>query len=306
MITLEKIQEFEIGLDPLHIDRSKIPAKVLGYGEISTVFQINGDKSTACKRMPLFSDRSSTEKYAHNYEEYCQLLQRAGLKLPLDRTEIVEVPNRPVVFYILQEQLPPDRFCHKLVHSLNSNEVEQMIERVAGEISKVWIFNESNAPSRKLAIDGQLSNWVFTGEVNVGDIHYIDTSTPLYRKNGTEQLDPELFLKSAPSFLRWIIRWLFLQDVMNRYYDPRLVYTDLVANLYKEQRSDLVPLAVEIVNRSLSGEIEPLSVEEVEKYYKEDKFIWMLFLVFRRMDRWFKTKLLHQRYEFILPGKIKR
>ena len=184
--------------------------------------------------------------------------------------------------------------------------MEQMIERVVAEISKVWIFNESNTSSRILAIDGQLSNWVTTGEVNDGDIHYIDTSTPLYRKNSTEQLDPELFLKSAPSFLRWIIRWLFLQDVMNRFYDPRLVYIDLIANLYKEQMSDLVPLAVEIVNRSLSGEIEPLSVEEVEKFYKEDKLIWMLFLVFRRMESWIKTILLRQRYEFILPGKIKR
>ena len=44
----------------------------------------------------------------------------------------------------------------------------------------------------------------------------------------------------------------------------------------------------------------------VEKYYKEDKLIWSLFLAFRKLDRWLKTVLFRKRYEFILPGKIKR
>jgi len=44
----------------------------------------------------------------------------------------------------------------------------------------------------------------------------------------------------------------------------------------------------------------------VEKYYREDKFIWTLFLALRRMDRWLTTTIFRKRYEFILPGKIKR
>jgi hypothetical protein len=39
----------------------------------------------------------------------------------------------------------------------------------------------------------------------------------------------------------WIIRLLFLKDVMSRYYDPRQVTIDLIANFYREQRADLVP-----------------------------------------------------------------
>ena len=35
---------FESGLDPLNLNQSKIPAKVIGYGEISTVFEIEGDE----------------------------------------------------------------------------------------------------------------------------------------------------------------------------------------------------------------------------------------------------------------------
>ena len=135
---------------------------------------------------------------------------------------------------------------------------------------------------------------------------YIDTSTPLYRKGGVEQLDPELFLKGAPAALRWIIRLLFLKSVMNRYYDQRQVYIDLAANLYKEQRSDLVPITVEIINRHLFENLQPVTPRDVENYYREDKLIWTLFLAFRKVDRWVKTKLVRKRYEFLLPGKIKR
>ena len=41
-----------------------------------------------------------------------------------------------------------------------------------------------------------------------------------YRIEGAEQLNAELFLRSAPSFLAWILRLLFLEDVVDRYYDP--------------------------------------------------------------------------------------
>jgi len=49
-----------------------------------------------------------------------------------------------------------------------------------------------------------------------------------------------------------------------------------------------------------------ITLKEIEKYYKEDKFNWQLFLSVRRMDRFLNTKLLGKRYEFTLPGTIKR
>lgn len=305
MIDQERLTEFEKGLNPRHIEKSAVPASILGYGEISTVFAIEDDPSIAFKRMPLFRTMEEATAYQKNYEEYCDLLRQAGVWVAPDETAIIEVPGRPVTFYILQERLPPHRFCHKLIHSLGENDFRQMLEKVVILLSQVWEFNSRQRPRKELAIDGQLSNWVVMGEIRNGKLAYVDTSTPLYRIDGVEQLDPELFLQSAPSFLRWIIRWLFLEGVMNRYYDRRQVLVDLVANFYKEQREDLVPLALPIVNR-VATDVEPLVVEEVKKYYSQDKFIWALFLGFRRLDRWLTTVLMRRRYEFVLPGKIKR
>ena len=305
-IDKDLLYRFENGLDPQNIKASSVPASVIGFGEISTIFQVGDNADVAFKRMPLFPNRMSAEKYKHQYHEYCDKLIEAGVKLPEHETIILEPPKRPVVFYIAQKQLPADRFAHKLIHVLNPMNTSLLIEQIVSDISKIWQFNQSSMPSLELAIDGQLSNWICLEKEAGTEIVYIDTSTPLYRKNGVEQLDPELLLQSAPSFLRWIIRSLFLKDVMNRYYDQRLVYIDLAGNLYKEQRPDLILNTIDIINQHLSDNLKPLTMEEVKKYYREDKLIWTLFLAFRRIDRWLTIKLLRKRYEYILPGKIKR
>ena len=301
----ELLRRFEEGLNPQNIEDSPIPATILGFGEISAIFQIDDNKKVAFKRMPLFSERSLAERYARRFEEYCLLLTEAGLELPEHQTVVIQVPGRPVVCYIAQQRFPLERFGHRLIHHLPSKQILSLIEKVVFEISKVFIFNRSGRPSIEIALDGQISNWVETGGAD-GPLIYIDTSTPLYRKGGVEQLAPELFLKSAPVPLRWMIRVFFLESVMNRYYDQRQVYIDLAANLYKEQRPNLVPITVEIINRHLLENLQPVTPRDVENYYREDKLIWTLFLAFRKVDRWVKTKLIRKRYEFLLPGKIKR
>ncbi len=297
------MEEFESGLKPTALAESKIPAIVIGYGEISTVFQVQGDDQNAYKRMPLFDNRKIAEDYAQIYDSYCNYLKQIGLNLPEDETVIITHEQRPVVLYIIQRRYNSNRFAHKLIKTYDEQKFAELLQNICTEIEKVWNYNLINMPKTEVALDGQLSNWVL-GEDD--KVLYIDTSTPLFKKNEIEQLDSELILKTAPSFLRWILRLFFLKDVMNRYYDRRLVYLDLIANLYKEQRPDLIPISIKIINNYLNDGEKPFDIKEVEKYYKEDKLIWTLFLAFRRFDKWFTTKILRRRYEFILPGKIKR
>lgn len=305
-IDTELLQRFEEGLDPQRVGQSTIPAQLLGYGEISAIFGIQGEDRTAFKRMPLFSDRAAAEKYVSLYREYCRQLEAAGLDLPETNTAIVHMPGRPVVVYIAQERLPADCFGHQLIRVLDAQACYGLVKQVAAEIAKVWRYNEGAAPDVELALDGQISNWVRQEEGRGGGLVYIDTSTPLLRLGGIEQLDPEPLLKSAPAFLRWILKWLFVDDVMNRYYDHRQVLIDIAANFYKEQRPELIPGAVDIFNAHLPDDQKPLTTMDVEKYYRGDKMIWRLFLGFRRLDRFMTTKLMRRRYEFILPGRIQR
>lgn len=300
------LYQFESGLDPQHIDRSSIPADIVGYGEISAIFQIQKDDTCVFKRLPLFQEQSKAADYERMYHEYSDLLVSAGLSLPRHDTRIIAVPDRPVSLYIIQEKFDGENLCNHLIQHSDTAFSLSLIEKILSRISMIWTFNRNAAPETELAIDGQLSNWVYIKQPDTDALFYIDTSTPLYRKAGIEQQDPELMLQSAPSFLRWIIRLFFLQDVMTRYYDPKLVYIDLVANLYKEQRPDLIDAVLPLVNRYLPDGISPVTRKEIDRYYREDKIIWRLFLAFRKIDRFLTTKIFRKRYEFILPGKIKR
>jgi len=301
-IDKQLIYDFENGLDPKNISASKIKAKVLGYGEISSIFELEENPGIAFKRMPLFSDKSEASDYASNFKTYCRFLKKAGLSLPEDETIVVAAPNHPVVLYIAQKKLKSKDFVHQLIHHLKGESLSSLMENVVKKTVKIWEFNAQNKQEIELALDGQLSNWVFAE----GTLFYIDTSTPMFRLNSKEQLNPDLLLQSAPGFLRWLLKLFFMDDVMNRYYDLRLVFIDMIANLYKEQKQDLIPDFLEIANRYLPTESKAITRKEIESYYKEDKLIWTLFLSFRRVDRWISTRVLGKRYEFILPGRIKR
>ncbi|MFH1852996.1 MAG: DUF6206 family protein [Candidatus Neomarinimicrobiota bacterium] len=301
------LERFEHGLNPADLNASKIPGTVLGYGEISTIFQIGNDDRHAYKRMPLFKTLAAAEEYATNYRHYCDYLGGAGLTLPADDLQLVALPKRPVVLYIVQKQFPSSWFAHRLIHVLDADANKILLTRIAQETIKIRTYNKTQAPALEIALDAQISNWVFeNGDPVGGTLYYIDTSTPQYQLDGVEQLNPELILQSAPSFLRWIISKLFLKDVMNRYYDQRQIMIDLAANLYKEQLPQLIPLAIEIINSLLGDDSTEITAEIVNGYYREDKFIWALFLTARKIDRWLTTTLFRQRYEFILPGRIQR
>ena len=303
-IDLDLLKEFEAGLDPAHPEKSTIPAELKGYGEISAIFRIGPDTDTVYKRMPLFKDVESAKKYEAMYLEYCDLLGRAGLRLPETGTAVVQAGHGPVVLYISQACLSQIDFAHYLIHGRSIDDTKRMLSAIMAESGKIWQFTREQGPDLEIAIDGQLSNWVFPSLDEPP--FYVDTSTPLFKKKGIHLLDPDLLLQAAPGFLRWILKVFFAREVLNRYFDPRKNMIDLAANLYKEQRPDLIPPVIEAINQGLPQGVVPLDEGAVKSYYREDKFIWNIFLTFRRLDRWIKTRVTGRRYEFILPGKIKR
>jgi len=300
------LERFEAGLNPQQPEASRIPARILGFGEISSIFAIQGVDGIAFKRLPIFSTTEEAEAYAAMFHAYCGHLAAAGLHLPGQATAVVGSAAGVVALYIAQHQLPDHHFGHRLIHRGSLEDTLSLIREIVALIDGVWRFNAEHGPDLELALDGQLSNWVRTPGQGAFTLYYIDTSTPLFRVGGREQLDPEKLLQSAPGALRWILRQFFLDDVMNRYYSHRDVMVDLVANLCKEQRPDLIAPVTAVINQYASILEKPLTPEAVQRYYRGDRIIWSLFLAFRRIDRWLSRHLFRRRYEFILPGTIKR
>ncbi|MBC2717524.1 MAG: hypothetical protein HF978_19640 [Desulfobacteraceae bacterium] len=305
--------EFENLLNPAFPEKSGILPEILGYGEISTTFSMAAMRDVAFKRMPPFGNPDQITAYIKAVRTYCALL-RDVCGIRVSDYAFYEFFNRHEehILYVAQPRLPQGTIGHNVLKSGTRQQLETMISTIMERIMRLFKFNHENRQKESIGLDGQLSNWSFqfSGENNVDPV-YFDITTPLYRVNGKEQLDTEIFLKSCPSFLVWLVRWQFLDEVLDRYHDVRMILIDMVANFHKEGREDLIENALLIINSYLKKEnldkkIQILEKSEIDSYYKNDAFIWALFLTLRRFDRFVKTKIFRQRYNFILPGKISR
>lgn len=318
-IDVDLLKELERTIDTVHPEKGRIPIKVLGYGELSLVFEIiNDPHNYAYKRLPVFDSHKQAKKHEKIFREYNRLLNKE-LNIDTPPFDVVWFENDEgkIIFYGVQEKLPSESVGNKVIHSVGKDEVGTLILLAMREMKKVWCFNRDNK-YLDIGFDGQISNFAISNydpknpKVDENSkLLYIDTVPPFYRKNGVEAMDVGLLAKSMPWFVRGLLKAIFLQDIIDRYYDWRLVSIDLVANFFKEQLSELVPSLVTKVNKYFEEEaseftMEPLSLEEVEKYYKSDKFIWVFYQRLRFFDRFIKIKLLRKKYDYYLPGKIER
>jgi hypothetical protein len=314
-VDVSVLQEFEDQLDPAFPEHSPDPPEILGYGEISATFGIKKMPGIAFKRMPPFEKPEQIMAYRHILEQYHDLLARS-CHIPVSPCRVFDLTNRfsEHIVYVAQPLLPRQSIGNVILSGGHAGDMRQMVSCIMDCLFNLYQFNIQNNPHRQIAIDGQISNWgFFSPNAEEGGLSatYFDVTTPLFRIDGIEQLDTEIFMKSCPSPLVWLVRWQFLDEVVNRYYDLRLVLIDLVANFYKEGRADLIDPALELINdaiakKQISQEIPLLKREEIDRYYKNDAFIWTVFLALRRMDRFVKTRIFSKRYNFILPGKIQR
>jgi hypothetical protein len=319
-LDFDLLHEFEQGLDPLEPESSTIPCRILGYGEISTVFEIQVEacRGYAFKRMSVFETEPELDKYLQIYIEYNRLLEEEiPIRLPRHGYACLPGSGGRPIFYIIQEKVASNSIGSQAIHLLSYDDSLQLFQLVLRELNKLWAYN-SREDSIQIAIDGQISNWAISGfdfdQPGISkdsSLLYLDTSTPLFQINGVEQLDPELFLRSGPSFMAWIIRRFFLDDVMTRYYDPRKIIVDLIGNLYKEGKPDLIPELITTANDFFTSEaelsdLEPILESEIQAYYREDSVIWTLYAAMRRMDRFLHQYILRKDYPYILPGKVNR
>jgi len=318
-VNLELLKNLERSINTIEPEKGSIPIKVLGFGEISLVFEIlNDSEHLAYKRIPIFDTEAQVKRHIWAYNAYCHLLdKKVGLNLPAYDVTWFRDDNGTIQFYCIQEKVAGESVGNRVIHILPKDEIFILVTLILREMKKVWDYSRKN-PKIDLGLDGQISNFAIINfdpknphvDLNT-KLYYFDTSTPMLRIYNAEAMEAVLFLKSAPSFLRWLLKALFLEETVGRYYEWRKVAIDLIANFYKEQMPELIPQLIKLVNDFFAEEapdfnITPITLEEVDKYYRSDKNMWEIFQSVRRFDRYLKTKIFKKKYEFYLPDKIKR
>jgi hypothetical protein len=297
----ELLRRFEAGFDPRRPERSKIPARVLGQGRVGTVLAIEQEAVSALvfKRLPMFRSVEEAERYEALHRKYIRTLgERAGLRvMPSMTVQIADVTPGRVVVYIVQEQAPEDTAGHTAIYHLSPADVSCLLLAILQETAKVFDFNLEHRGTQELGFDPRMSNWALLGfdperpclpeRIRLA---YLDTSTPMMRRHGQEQLDTEPFLRGMPALMPTFIRRSALNDLISRYYDFRRAVVDLVANLHSEGRSDLVPWLTDTVNWFFLAEREdahfhPLTLAEVDAHHRRDVLYWRTYMALRRLNR---------------------
>lgn len=318
-VNIELLKELERSIDTINPECGKIPIKILGYGELSLVFEIvNAPQHYAYKRSPIFENEKQARKHEYIFREYNRILnEEINIKTPPLDVVWFENDDGKIIFYVIQEKIPPESVGNKVIHQVGRKDIETLVFKVMREMKKVWTFNRENKIF-EVGLDGQISNFaVLNYNPNKprvdenSELLYIDIFPPFFRKNGAEAMNMRLLTKALPSYIRGLVTAIFVDDLVGTYYIWRDVAIDLIANFFKEQLPKYIPSLLIVVNdffkqEATKFEIESITLEEVQKYYKFDKFVWALMYKLRIFDRYIKTKIFRKKYEFYLPGKIER
>lgn len=311
MVSVEALEALEREVGPT-ISRGELPpVPVLGWGEISVVLGLlHEGERLACKRLPAFPDQAAVQRYREVCDLYVDELGRLGLTVPAHQVEAVASSGGKLVVYYVQQGVAGDAFVNRLLQRLPPPRAAALLGRVMSAVADLAEVNRDR-PQLRIGLDGQVSNWAAPGDLDRDALCYVDTSTPLLRKDGAELLEVGLLLQSLPAPLVPLVKALFLGEILDRYYDARRVLRDLIANLIKERLEGLMGTALEQANALLGGRLSwlhpaPLTEPEVRRYYRSDARMWELLLRLRRLDRFVKLRLLRRPYPFLLPGRIER
>jgi hypothetical protein len=266
---------------------------VLGYGEMTCVVAWpRADGPWACKRLPVFADDAQLDHYRAVFDDYLTTLGECGVAVHETTLEAVPAAEGRIAAYCVQAKVPADSLAPSRLRAADDAEGRSILDGVLEHIDHVI--------TTRVGIDAQLSNWT----VDDGRLRYFDLTTPLLRdETGRERLDTELFMATAPSVARPLVRRFALSGILDPYYDARRAALDLLANLYKEDLAVWVPTAVELANARLGADF---TEHELRRYYRRDARLWGLLQRMRRADRAWQRRMRHRPYPFLLPGKIDR
>lgn len=289
MVSVEEIRALDVLVEDALASGDEAGLDVLAYGEISVVLRLG---AVACKRLPVFGDQAALVRYRDCLDRYLAALGERGIRVVDTELMVLERSDGSRVGYCVQPLLARESLLVEVVRAVDEARAVAVFARVVEAICATV--------GPRLGLDAQLSNWALVA----GELVYLDVTTPLLRdQGGASLLDADLFLAALPAPLRRPIKWWVLEGITDKYHDPRGVIVDAIANLYKEQLTDLIPAFIRVANEHVSPAITPA---EVSRYYKSDARTWAALLWLRHADRVWHRRVLRRPYPFLLPRRIDR
>jgi len=312
------LTELERRLDPARPEAGP-GVTVLGYGEISVALTTEALPGMVCKRMSGYADRASVDAYLALLADYLRELADAGIRVAPTEALAIERPGRAPVVYLVQPLLDDSALGNRLLHTADEAALAAAVRGALDAVAGLARHTAARPDAVEVALDGQLSNWWY-GELDgapgaepAAPPVLIDVGTPFLRRDGNHALDREVLLAPVPPGARaYYRRQGLIEAYLDDYFVPRTVAVDLLGNFHKEGTPARLDTAIAVANAwladgaDLPGPQEPITREEVDAYYAKDADLLALYLRVRRIDRFLRTRLLRQPYDFVLPGNVTR
>lgn len=265
---------------------------VVGYGEISLgVGWPPGAPRIVAKRMPPFRDRAAFVAYREAVVDYVERLRVGGVRVVETEVRPVEGEGGAVIAYALQPLLPASSLGPAILAAADPRDGHPLVERIVDPTLSLV--------GPELGLDPQLANWSWLD----GEAIFFDVTTPFLRdERGRDRMDFEVLLAAFPRPARGLLRRFVAPGIVAQYHDPRVALVDACANLIKERLEPWIPVFLARANQRLS---EPVTAEEVRRYYRSDARTWSWIQRLRKADRGWH-RLRGRPYPFLIPGEIQR
>lgn len=261
--------------------------QVLGFGEITLVIAWPPDHPVfAVKRLPRFPDAATLAAYGDLLDEYVSVLAGRGVRVLPTTLRTTVGTDGGVHAYLVQPLVPRARLLTVVLEGAGRGRAAALLAAVAGSVRA--------AVDHRVGLDAQAGNWVLDED----GLACVDVSTPMLRDGGgRERLTLEPFLSVYPWTLRPLLRRV-ATGVMGQYHDPRTVLVDVGSNLVKERLGGHLDELLAAANELVAP---PIGREEVLRYFRSDRRLWLLMQRLRRADRTWQQRVRRRPYPFLLP-----
>jgi hypothetical protein len=226
--------------------------------------------------------------------EYIDTLRERGVAVLPTEFQEFDAADGARVLYTIQPLVSAECLAVDVLRESSKEEGELLLREIFSPTAAV-------AGDPLYGLDVQLSNWVIVA----GELGYLDVSTPFMRDEATglSRLDTSIFSASLPWLMRWPVERFMAEDIVAEYFDLRTTVINAIANFRKDRLDEWIERAISIANEFVD---EPITLQEVDRYYNKDQRLWAVLQWLRRADRWWQLKVRRRAYPVLLPGRIDR
>ena len=149
-INVDRLKTFEETINTIHPEKGVIPINVLGYGEISLVFEfVEEDEGVAYKRLPIFENETQIQRHIQAYQQYHTLLNDLNITIPEEDAVWLKANDGTYVLYCAQAKIDPETIGNRILHhQISDEEIYTLVRIIMRKLSKIWLYNKRSSDTQ--------------------------------------------------------------------------------------------------------------------------------------------------------------